>query len=333
MLSKLKVFIVFTFILIAPSAWAQSYQAATTKSKIEIAITPGLEDEIYLVFKGNNREKQNFELKVDGPDGLKVSIRTAMSKKGQAAITTAKQGPSYPTKVFTQNGAGKMVYELGGSSGGEVRDPECGCLTDAEINNWIELLASYGQFYTRELLCQQVPPPFGGICPGQPGGNSNSAPGILLRSFISRDQCSSDDHLAIIKLNLSSLDKSAGGTITLKGKFKGFKGKRSCSIKPKGEGKYPTPIFLASPVGSFFDLKQHSVNITSWHYGKRTVSTNLNPVDGFYYPPVGPLMRTPLAYSIMTGAKGTIEVIKDFSGYSVCATLVAKRQSYYGYPK
>lgn len=309
---------------------AQTYKSAASKTNIAIAINPSLEDEIFLVFKEKDRTKQNFRLKIDGPNGLRVSIRSAMSKKGEASIFTAETGSSYSTKVFIKGGPGKAVHEIGGTTGNATRDPNCGCLTDSEITNWLELLASVGQFYTKEQLCEQIYNPVGESCSGYPGGNPNNASGTILRSFISRDQCSSNSHLAIVKLNLAQVDKGAGGTIKLVGKFKSFKGKKASSIKPKGEGKYPQPLLLASPVGNFYDFSNQAITLNKWNSNSKS-SSSITIADVIYYSPVGPLLRVPLSYSILTGERATFDITNQFSGYSICATLQAKRQYFNGY--
>ena len=314
-------------------ASAQLYEAKPTNTAISITVSDTSPNEMFLVFRESNKQKQNFQLKLNGPTGLKISINSALTLPAQDSLAAAVGPFVYPSRIFVNN-SGSLTYKVGGGAGNsnDIRDPNCGCLTGSDIQNYLDLLAQYGQSMTREQLCQQVGPIPGGVCNLNPDTGYNPDGQIILQSFISRNQCSNAHHLTIVKLDLSEVDKSAGGEILLKAAFKLFKGKKASSIKERGDGMYPQPLLLASPVsGGYFGTSDHSIRLSKWQGTNRTSSTQIQVADMVYYGPVGALLRIPLAYSQLNGGKGTFEVSKNGLGYSMCAKLVAKRQYFYGY--
>jgi hypothetical protein len=222
----------------------------------------------------------------------------------------------------------------GGSGGGssEIRDPNCGCLTDEQINYFIDIYNSYGGNYNRTTFCAMVGSAPGGSCDSIPDyGTPPTSDNSLIKAFIQRNQCGKQDHFANVKFDLSGVDKNTASTIRIVAKFKSYKGKKASSIKPMGEGMYRQPLFLGSVISGNFYPNQHTVKLSKWNGVSRISSKNIDVADFVYYPPVGPLIRVPLEKASLNGGKGTFEVSSKGVGYSVCATLKAKRQYFFGY--
>jgi hypothetical protein len=326
--------ILVTALAINPIATAQQYEVMQANTTITIPVDSGSNNEIYLIFREPNKQKQNFQINLRGPSGLNVSINSTSAPATQDSLVTALGSFVYPTKIFVNN-TSTFNHKIGGGSGNTSgsRDINCGCLTEAEINNYLDLFRQFGQPTTRQNFCQQLGTFPGSSCESSPDSGNNPDAEIILQSFISRNQCSNLHHLAIVKLDLSEVDKSTAEPITLTAKFKSFLGKKASSIKERGDGKYPQPLLLASPIsGGYFGSTDHSIRLSRWQSERRLNTTQISVGDMVYYGPVGALLRIPLTTSShLNGGKGTFEVSKNGRGYSMCAKLVAKRQYFYGY--
>lgn len=329
---------ILCFSLIATSsAFGQSYEVGTLNSEMQIPITASSPDELNYIFRGINKLKQNFELQIiEAPSGLKISMVGGMVEKGNSELLGIFTSTLVPAKLFFGNNIGSFEYIVDGNSGGgssETRDPTCGCLTDEQINYFIDIYNSYGANYNRASFCAMVgSAPGGGSCESVPDyGTPPTSDDSLIKAFIQRNQCGKQDHFANVKFDLSGVDKSAGPIIRIIAKFKPYKGKKASSIKPLGEGMYPQPLFLGSVISGNYYANQHTVKLSRWNGVSRTSAKNIDVADFIYYPPVGALIRVPLEKSLLSGGKGTFEVSSKGVGYSMCATLKAKRQYFFGY--
>ncbi len=300
--------------------------------------------------QAKNKEEQSLDFDIYGPSGavIKVESYTLIGKKSMASQAgSAGQKVNLfinndPYKEFKLGPKSALAASTTSSASSEERLPECGCLTYREIDNLLAALRQADPGMTEDELCESLPPNPSGCgstgpkpTPGS-GDDDDSSGGSNKRgksyfedggAFLPFNKCDKSAKAGfVVEISLAGVaaDQLEGNVLKTKFDMRDFDRNKKASIKPKGEGKYKSPLFLASTVGT---RSKTTVNMVTWRGTKRASVRKLKIADTVYYG--GSLLRVPL--SGLRGGKGTFEVNYYQEGYSVCAKFQAVRQYFNGY--
>ena len=347
-------------VMTARSALAETIYVTGNPKGREVTVTldPSMAGKTIGVYAAaQSPQHQIVDLEVSGSGGEKISVETYVAVGKQSAEAAAAD-TTVPALIY-QNGAGfKQISilkpgESSSSSAGSssstgdtgVQDPKCGCLTPNKIDEYLALYQRGFPGTTREQFCALLPQREScentGIPDSSEGSSSSSSVSSTLRtvtgsSFLSFNKClPAGKHGVLVKIDLTNIEPAQlqGGVIKVSTSIRDFEGDKRATIKPKSDGRWsPQPLLLAGPTGGyFFNKTVNAIHMVNWKNKRKAKSRQLKVVAFLYYG-TGPLLEVAMG-SLLSGGKGTFEVVSGSEGYSFCAKFTKQRQYFNGYIK
>lgn len=301
----------------------------------------------YALSPGKSTERFEIYLKSTVSSTVKFSYRAIPKSKSIDAAAKEERG-WIPTSVKVANAYVKSIkvkvanenpYD-NGSGNNEAKDPNCGCLTELEIQQGMKIWAEYGQFTTREEYCALV-------MEGETGpwdcSNGYDVPDLPQLSteidgsgIIRKNSCSSAyKYIAKLEFDLSRVSDdefNQGVSLSAGIKFIEHDGDRAATLKPASDGGiFPGEAILL--ISQLYWGSEESVNIVYWKGTKLIRRTELTRRDrvgvsghSFHRAVITPLLK---------GGVATAEVVSTSypDAYSHCLRLVRSRQNFGGYTR
>lgn len=275
---------------------------------------------------GKRADDNNLALGIEGPTGLTLKVKSMTVNKAAAAQSTYKKY-GIPTKLYGLSNA-FMSSGSARQSATEGGDPNCGCLSEQEIN---DILSLFRGLYTRENFCRNYSPRT--TCSGNGnssgGGSTDSA---YAYAFIESNRCLAGGKPAVaIELDLSGVAAAdLQGEIKIKTRLSMYSGNRRAAIKPRSDGGiFPgQALLLAGPVGG----EDAGVDLAKFSGARRTSNQTLAVPSqgGAIYYRGNTYLRRPIS-KYLSGGKGVFQITGGGRGYAICVTLARKRQNLNGY--
>ena len=310
-------------------------------------------------------EKGNVPTHFDLEVGANVSVTTTLSVRavkggawGQSAITGRTGWTSQ--KILVNGKAQKSIKiaiggsssggssgggDSGGGSSGSERDPACGCMTEKQIQDNLELIRRAGQNWTRDQFCREISggvslgscgdsDPTGGGSSG--GGGSISTPDLTTAAgagLMQKNAClgaSTYTYIYRIEMQLTG-DAQAlanGAKLAASLKLSSYGGDKRATLKISDGKKFPGAILLAAVIGY---APQDNVELLNFRGSALQGRSSLTRGDVMYYQGGAYWRKSVGAY--MRGGRATFQVSNaGTQGYNFCARLsVPPRQNFNGY--
>lgn len=302
-------------------------------------------------FLTDNKVTSAVEAYLEGPPGMKLSIRSGSLTGKTPAMAVNQLGKLYQDPLFTGTGKSKQqvvtVLQDGSTTTTtptNTTPPTASftyeeCMASATVS---QIVAIYGMDKDTFCRSQSTGSSSGSTnsssSPGQALGETVSGPTGIARAIfhMHKDECAAKGKKAIKHIGVLSVDYSginpaffdSGFVIKIGVKEYNWQGSRASSLKERGDGMFKEPLMLMASVASY---GSEYFNLVRWAGGKVAGITKLPVAKYAGYK--GLTLSVGRLGGKLKGGVATVELTDGSWIYSGgCFKMQAVRQSTNGYP-